>query len=321
MPASNVARYYFAFQATKGTPAAAPQYSIDVTSADLSPTVETETRAETGLGRDVGDTYIRLLTAGGNVTTNLRAMTAGALFYGVLGAKAVVGASAPYTHTLTVANDQPWMTWWRMVGDAIYERFDDCKITSLNTEWAAGGDVSAALGVTGLNFAKLTGSIPVGATHDSGPVLRVPGVVYTVDSVVDNTLTQGNVNIEAGQTAIQTVNVYPDYLEPGQRTIEVSWEQVFANATRYNDFLYSGSTPRQTVREMPVKFEFLDPATPAQKALTLEIPRVGMSPSSVNPDPGGDPLRLPVAGQAYRPVSGSIATAIVKNAVATYPAV
>lgn len=319
MPASNIARYYFALQSAKGAPAAAPQYSIDVTGADLAPTPETETRSETGLGRDPGDSYIRVLAAGGGVTTLLRPKTAALLLYGVLGAKAVTGTTR-YSHAITPANDQPYMTWWRMVGDSIFERFDDCKITGMNIEWAAGGDVSAALSVIGLNFARLA-AIPAGAVYESGPPLRVPGVVYTVEGAVDNSITSGNVNIEAGQTAIQTTAITNSYLEPSARNITLSWEQVYSDVGRYAKALYgsaAGLTPSATIYEGAVKFEFVSPGNAAEKGLTLDIPRVGFSPSTVNPDAGGDPLRLPVAGQAYRPGSGAIITATVINDVASY---
>lgn len=334
MPASNVFRLGLALQATKGTPAAAPDYWVDVTSSDIGPAPETEQRSETGLGRDPGETYIRVLGAGGSASVILRPQTAPLFFYGALGAKSTTadpnggGAGvpgAPYNHVLTPANDQPYFTMWRELGDMIYEQFVDCKITGCNVEWAAGGDVTASLTVVGLSFTRLTSS-PAGGTYDNGAPFRVPGVVYTIEGAVDNSLTQGNVNIEAGQTAIQTVNITNSYLEPGQRNITLGWEQVASDVDRYAKTYYGGPTgtnPAETVYEGAVLFEFgeMAPASGSSgPGLSLDIPRTGFTETTANPDPGGDPLRYPVAGQAFRPASGSIITATVVNGVSGYTA-
>lgn len=381
MPASNVGRYYFALQSAKGSVASAPQYSVDVTGAELAPTPETEQRSETGLGRDPGDTYIRVLQAGGGMNVLLRAKTAALFLYGVLGAKAVtqlgtawaastakvvgdlgrptaggslwevttagttgtteptwsnspnIGDTIPdasvvwtrrqnsnmYEHTLTPANDQPWFTVWRMLGDSIYERFDDCKITASNIEWGAGGDVTAAMSIFGLKFTRLT-SIPAGGAHDSATPLRVPGVIYTLEGATDNSLTNGNVNIEANQGPIQTVDITNSYLEPGPRNITGSYEQVYTDVTRYAKVYYgsgTGTSPSETVYTGALNFKFGKAYGPR---LEIDVPKAGFTGATANPDPGGDPLRLPVAWSAYRPASGDITTAKVRNDVASYGA-
>ncbi|MBW3591456.1 MAG: hypothetical protein KY393_06385 [Actinobacteria bacterium] len=382
MPASNVFRLGLALQSAKGTPATTPQYWVDVTSSDIGPTPETEQRSETGLGRDPGETYIRVLGAGGSASVILRPQTAPLFLYGALGAKAATQlgtawvASTAYTvgnlvlptntgtnpyifevttagtssttepvwptaegatvtngtvvftnrgalkynHALTPSNDQPYLTLWRSLGDMIYEQFMDCKITGCNIEWAAGGDVTASISAVGLSFQRLT-SEPAGGTYDNAAPLRVPGVVYTIEGAVDNSLTQGNVNVEANQTPIQTVEITNSYLEPGPRNITLGWEQVATDVTRYAKTYYGGATgtePSKKVYEGAVKFDFGNVAY--GPGLTLDLPRVGFTETPANPDPGGDPLRYPVAGQAFRPQSGSIITANVKNSVAAYAA-
>ena len=66
MPASNVARIGIGLQTAKGVEATAPLYWLNLTGGGMRPTPETEQRSETGLGRDVGATFIRVLSAAGD---------------------------------------------------------------------------------------------------------------------------------------------------------------------------------------------------------------------------------------------------------------
>lgn len=323
MPAGNAYTLHFALQSAKGTPATygTSTYKIDVTGSDLGANAETETRAETGSGRDQGDTYIRVLSAGGGSNIILRPKTAALFLYGVLGTKAVVASAPGYKHTLTPGADQPYFTVWREFPGFLIERFDDCKITGLNLAWTAGGDVTGDMTVQGLNATRLS-SIPVGSpVYEQGAPFRMPGMVNTVEGTIENTQTQGNINIQAAQSAIQTVSIFYQYLEPGQRAIEFSYEQVMVDIARYAKSVYgaaAGTTLAQTMYEGTLKFDF-GALSGAGPGLSLNIPRALFSPTNPTPDTGGDPLRLPVAGIAGRPIGGgNVLSADVYNDVATY---
>ena len=106
MPSTNVAEYAISLQSAKGAVAAAPQYRFDVTGADLKPTPEVETREETGLGRDEGDTYIRLLSAAGGAEVLARPKTLGLFAYGALGAKAVTSVGTTWAATTAYTSGQ-----------------------------------------------------------------------------------------------------------------------------------------------------------------------------------------------------------------------
>lgn len=321
MPASNIFRLGFALQTAKGTPAAAPQYLLDVTASDLGPQPNIEQREETGSGRDGGDSYVSLLSFGGSASVLLRPKFAGFLLYALLGAKAVTGVASPYSHTLIPADDQPWVTIWRFLSNSIYERAQDCKITRGEFSWEAGGDVAVGMQAMGLRFERLT-AIPVGGVYDSGVPFRVPGKVRnTIEGAVNDTIPGGTLVIEAAQTAIQTTQIYNSYLEPARREITANWQEVYQSIDRYAKILYgsaAGTVPTETVYEGAVKFGFGD--LTAGPGLEFDMPRFGFQTTNADPNPDGAPLRIPVAGKAYRPPSAPIVTARVVNDVAAYAA-
>ena len=76
---------------------------------------------------------------------------------------AATGGTAVYTlrsltllnkHVFTPANDQPYMTVWKELGDSIFERFTDCKLTAANLEFAAGGDLALSTTLDGPRLLK-----------------------------------------------------------------------------------------------------------------------------------------------------------------------
>lgn len=299
-----------------------------MTGGGMRPTPETETRSETGTGRDPGDTYIRVLSASGDPSFLLRPKTAPLLYYCVLGAKAVTGAADPYAHVITPANDQPWVTVFKELGDSIYEKFTDCKFTQGNLEFTAGGDLALSCSIMGLGFTRLDAA--AGATaaaagvHDQAVPFRVPGAVYTIAGSADNSLMSGNFNIEAAQVPRQTTAITYSYLEPGQRTITFGYEGVYTDVSRYAQVYYgapAGTTPTETVFEAPLSFQFgpFSGTTAGTKAIKLELARGLFTGATADPDPGGDPLNLSVSGAAGRPASGPIATVTIKNDVSGYP--
>lgn len=319
MPASNVFQLGFALQSAKGAAASAPQYLVDVTDADLGPNFEIEEREETGLGRDVGDNYIKVLSAEGSASIICRPKTSALFLYGVLGAKAVTGAADPYTHTLTPAADQPWFTVWRTLGGSIHEKFVDCKITNMEFEWEAGGDLTCSMDIMGLNFTRLA-SMDAGGVYEQGQPLRVPGMEYLLETVANDAITGGSLTIDAAQEGLQTTGVTYAYLEPSKREITASYDEVYQAVSRYAKVVYggaAGTTPSTTIYEGAVQFTFGNYTT--GPALRFAIPRFQFSEIEATPDSGGDPLITPVSGKAARPVSGSIITATVLNSIATYP--
>lgn len=319
MPASNQYQIGIALQSAKGQVVTSPQYWLDVTGGDIGPNPEVERRSETGLGVDVGEQYIRVLSGGGDANVILRPSTAPLLFYGLLGAKAVTGASAPYTHTITAASVKPFFTVFKSMGGTLYEKYSDCHFTGGNVQWSPGGDVTMDLTILALAFNRSTVAYTGGTYSATEQPFRYPSAVMTVNSVVQNNIGEGNINFEWASTAIQTNAITNSYLEPGSREITGSWNEVWETVNRYAEMYYGssgGTTASPTQFEAPINFVF--PHATAGQSLTISAPRFKFGTGQPTPDPGGDPMRLPIAGSIERPASGSIATAAIANAVASY---
>jgi|SRR5215204_341321 len=385
MPAANVARIGIGIQAVKGTPSTAPAYWLNLTGGGMRPAPETEQRSETGLGRDVGATYVRVLSASGDPAFLLRPKTAGLIYYATLGAKtaatlgtiwssgqtytinqlirpttggglfevttagtsgttepvwtgaATVGATINATagtavftrrqlatvtetlHTLTPANDQPYLTVWKELGDSIYERFVDCKMTAANMEFAAGGDLAVSSTLLGLDFSRLASS-PGTGLHDQDVPIRVPGAVYTLGGSADNSLASGNINIEAGQNTVQTNTSTYSYIEPGQRAITFGYEGVYTDVSRYAKTYYggaAGTVPSLSVWTETMVLQFGPNYGPF---IRYTIDTALFYEATSDPDPGGAPMMLSVAGAADRPPVNPILKVEVANDVASYVA-
>lgn len=382
MPASNVARIGIGLQTTKGTASTAPLFWLNLTGGGVRPTPETEQRSETGLGRDIGATYMRVLAASGDPSFLLRPATAGLLYYAALGTKAVadfgtlwltgqtytlgqiiratdgkiwevttagtggtaspVGTtvgqvvnatggvaqytlrqltSAPKVHTLSPADDQPWCTVWKELGGTpgIFEKFVDMKFTACNLEFAAGGDLAVSTTTMGLNFERIASS-PGTGTHDQAVPIRVPGSTYTIGGSADNAIASGNINIEAAQNAVQTNASTYSYIEPGQRAITFGFEAVYESVARYAQVYYgapAGTSPTLTVFETTLSLRFGPAYGPYIK---FTMPRALLTEATSDPDPGGAPMMLSVAGGADRPQAGNILDVEVQNDVLNYTA-
>lgn len=328
MPASNVYRLGFAFQEGKGQIADQPQWLSAVTSAEIAPTMETEQRSETGLGRDVGDTYIRVLSSGGSASVLVRPGMAGLIMYGVMGGYSyeapAAGADAG-THSFWPASDQPWMTVWRMFGDEdwspnhrLIERFHDCKITGAQFTGEAGGDLTCGLTIMGLNFERLD-AFPTGGFFDAGLPLRVPGAQYRAEGVLQDAYTTTNFNIQANQTQLQTTDVTYRYMEPSQREITAGYTEIYQEVLNYVRVHYDADgSPRTDPFAMSLDYTWRDPGNTA--SMTLGIPRFQVAASPLQPNSGGDPLTMEISGRAARPSDPAvrIANASVTNAYAEY---
>src|SRR5687767_7451259 len=134
MPAGNIADLSMAVQTAKGTPAvpgATTMSRIYLAGGGLRAVKETADLEETSSGRLRNENFTRVIRAEGTPEAFVRPEMIGWLLWGALGAKAVTGAADPWTHTFTLANTQPYMTFWKMLGGLLFERFGDCKIVSL----------------------------------------------------------------------------------------------------------------------------------------------------------------------------------------------
>jgi hypothetical protein len=318
VPASNVYTLGFAKQTAKGTPAAAPAYLTRVTSADIAPAPSRERVEETGTGRDGGDRYTTVISVEGGAEFVCRPKLLGLVLYGVLGAKAVSGTTPSFEHVLTPADDQPYLTVWRKLANTLWEQFDDCKIVEANFSAEAGAPLMVELTINGLMPTRLT-SDPVGGAIETGIPLMFSGSTYDIEAEANNAIREVAININAEQNLIQTNQVYNSFVEPGLRTIEVNYTELFQDLDRYNKTIYgsdSGTAAAEEIYHGAFECTFGD--TVDGPGITFTVPNLAFMTAPLEPDPGGDPLEMEVTGEADTPDSGSIVEATLINDVASY---
>lgn len=177
---------------------ATPLYKIPFAGGSIGPVRETDNLSETDSSRDRGVAYITTSGVEGSPEVYVRDDTIGffiAHAFGV-GSDSVVGATN-YVHTLTPKNDLPYLTFWRDIGDVLYERFEDCQISTLTVSAEAGSPLSATVGIQGRKSTRLVSANTVTTGSHT-----LPAATINVDDATEFTAT-GNVSI-GGQTVAYT---------------------------------------------------------------------------------------------------------------------
>jgi hypothetical protein len=320
---SNVARLYWALQAVKGTPAAAPQYSTDFSGgAGPALTRTIGTRDLTGLGRETGNGFVQMLAAAGSVTLPVFPKTSGFFAYAAQGGKVTTGAG-PYTHALTGANTQPYLTVWKAYFNGIKERVQDVKVTSLAYAWAAGGDLVQTIDMVGTLVVPVA-TIPAGSVYDGGEPLRVPDMVYDIDGDVIDTVTGGTLAITTPHEGQQTDKIYPSYImESGPRSYPATFTELYLDPDRYNLINFGNTTPvaaATDIRTGNLTLTFGNFTT--GPALRFDADNFAFETIDLSPAANAGVLTQAVGGRAYRvdDDAGPTLTVTAVNDVATYTA-
>src|SRR5262245_23031109 len=147
---SSIGYYLIGKQTAKGTPATTFRKYRAAGAASLAPVKERAVYSMTDIGRDQGDSYTTGVRVEGDLPLYLHPYGAALLFASVLGTVVETGSSPNFTHTITPADDLPWMTVWRQVGNVITEQYLDCKFNTLRLESSAGSPAMITVGVIGI---------------------------------------------------------------------------------------------------------------------------------------------------------------------------
>lgn len=180
MPSQAIHDLGFAKQSAEGVAAAAAAFRTRVTGGTVRPMRNISDLEETSRDRLRARAYVSTVGVEGAPALFARPPSLGLLLYLALGAKAVVGAADPWTHTFTLANLLPNSTWWRMLGELVYERHVDCKIGQLVLKSEAGGPLSAAITLLGkkpqsISSALFTTEAEAAAVDEGRPFYHYDG--------------------------------------------------------------------------------------------------------------------------------------------------
>lgn len=339
MPAGNIADLSMAVQAAKGTPAvpgASTMSRVYLAGGGLMAPKETADLEETGGIRLRTGNYVTQVRAAGSPEFFVRAEMIAWLLWGMFGTKATTGAGDPWTHTFTLTATQPYMTFWRMLGAALFERFADCKLASLTFHSEAGQPLRVTAEVVGLapafqTTAQTTATIEVTAPFmhaDAKSLLIFEGSPVAAIDTVDLTIT-GNTTTQQGD------DVVPFQASEGMYDITLSVQQTLIDFATYNRMTYGSATPSNNAVPSPNVIELLGGsvvnlkyakrdsvgavATP-ERSLNFTADRLALaSVEGIESNTNGDPLRQNATYKIYQPAGGgSGLTAVLKNGKSAY---
>src|SRR4051812_18021865 len=137
----NQAWLMFAKQTGKGVtpvPAATNAYRVPFSGGNIAPVRAFGNLAETDANRDQGVSYVASGGVEGTPECYVRDSSLGALLQAVLGTSLPTGTTPNFVHTITPANTVPYVTFWKDLSDTLYERYNDCFVSSLTVRAAAG---------------------------------------------------------------------------------------------------------------------------------------------------------------------------------------
>lgn len=341
MPAGNIADISMAVQTAKGTPAtpgAATMSRVYLAGGGLMAVKETADLEETGGIRLRSGNYVTGVRASGTPEFFARPDMLGWLLWGVFGTKATTGSSDPWTHTFTLTATQPYMTFWRMLGAALFERFADCKIASLTLHSEAGQPLRVTAEVVGLGPASQTTAQTTATVETVAPFMHADAKsALTFEgspvALIDNvTLT-----IAANVTTQQGDDVVPAQASEGMYDISLAVEQTLVDFALYNRMIYGTATPASNAVPSPnvieltgaaivdLKYSKRDSAgavaTP-ERSLELKADRLAIAEvTGIESNTNGDPLRQAVTYKVYQPSGGgSGLTGVLKNSKTAYAA-
>lgn len=315
----NIAWLMAAKQSAKGTPAtvaAGTTLKMPLTGGNMGPVRETDNLSETDASRDAGQAYVTTSAVEGTPEFYVRD-SIGWWLHKVLGADAVTG-STNFVHTITPANTLPYITAWKMLGDTLWERYQDCKVGSLTLSADAGAPLTASVNIQGVNATRLT-STPDPTTLapvDSGLPYSFNEATVTLGGGATALVRSFELSIENNITRQQTDGVEPYDVVEGSREISLGFDLIFETLDEYNKFHYggaAGTVVSPNIFSTSAVFTF---TKGVNNEISFNLPNIAYQEFPVEPDAGGDPVVASVRAVAQR--GGTTLTATAKNQIATY---
>lgn len=313
----NDALLAFAKQSAKGTPNTTYLDALPFSGGSIAPSRTIDQLSETDSQRDQGVSFVQQTGVEGDPEVYVRDSSIHRLLNGVLGSTASTG-STNFTHTITPANTIPYFTFFREVGDTLYEEFDDVKISELTVSADAGNPLTAAATIMGRQATRLAAepAVVTALTLAAGQVYNYNEATVTLAGSATALVSSFNLTISNNVTTQQTDDSIPYDVIEGLREVTLGFTLIFESLAEYNRFHYgstSGTAQSNTLGTTSADFLF---SKGANNSIQFTLPSIAYQEFPVNPDPGGDPVEVDVTAVAQR--GGSpVVTAVVKNQIAT----
>ena len=248
-----------------------------------------------------------------------------------MGAKAVTGAGDPFTHTITLAAELPYLTAWKNLGNLQFEKYVDAKVVTFTMTSESGNELRAAVALLARQPRHATAAEVGGATVDQdAPLVHFDAESnLKVEGVAVSSIRRTVLTIENGTTIIPGDSVLGYDVRVALQRITIEVVNLIEDLSLYNRLHYgtaspsADTTPTRDVLELGgapagLDLKWIRQAAP-ERSLEILAPRVKIaSMSGFAPAIDGTQLAQTVTYEVLQPAAGSGLTAIAKNGVATY---
>lgn len=301
-------------QTAKGSAITAWQDKHFFSGGALTPSKGVEQLSETDSERDQGDNFVTQTSVEGAPEIYGRTTTIHHWLEYVLGTREKTGAG-PYTHTCKPAASLPYVTFGRMQGGLLFEEFLDCKVSEATFSAGTASPLTLAATIVGRSAVRKTAEWSAGLAPPAAPsiapvnfnnaVVKLGGVETRLASSFEATFS----NSVAVQ---QTDDSVPYDVTEGLRSCTLGFDLIFETLAAYNEFHYAaaeGTTQSPTLPSTSAEFIF----TLGADSLTFKFPKIVYEEFPVEPDPGGDPIVVPVRARAQRHAEGLMRAVVVNT--------
>jgi hypothetical protein len=308
-------------QSAKGTPASVPTVKFRTAGAPSIMPIKDRARLNmTDSGRDGGDSYTSQMRIEGSFPVYMHPDGLGMVFGACLGTVVESGTTPNYTHTITPGNDMLWVTIWRMVGGVITERYEDCKITSIQIESTAGSPPVMTIGVIGLT-ATFEATDTVLSAITTFPYLHMDACNRIKFDTIDYRIGRVSLGIENGAAGFQADCYTFSDIDPGNREVTLAALLRFGGPTTFPKYRehYYGSDAGTTLSAVVATHAFeITYYSSANLSCQILLPQVRFAAVPVNADPGGDPIEIDLTTIVEKPAASPIMSVVIKDQKATF---
>lgn len=319
---SAIALVGVAKQSAKGTPATQPAYAHGITDGSVMKLDITQDREEhTSASRFAPGANRTEALPGSEFTCRAHPRSLPLYLYGALGAIATTGASAPYSHAITLGADLPYLSLFGKQNSDLY-RIPDSKIDQLSLSWSGNDPLEISVQSIGCDLDIQGTWSPT--TDDSLADYWTPvGGTFQMDidgsTLAAAPVTGGEVSIANSASPIMlSGSIKPDDISVGVQTVDVTLELTPSNLNDWRT-VAMGSAAGTDVAGTVVYGSFSAQFVNGSDTLTLAATRVPFLIDFPDADAGGGALTISAVGQVVLPTGGGAPfTATVVNSVASY---
>jgi hypothetical protein len=311
-------------QAGKGSPSAAATYAQALISGHATMfTLKQEVIETTSNKPFMFDTVRKEAVPAGEFTVLAQPRSIGLLLLATLGTDTVSGGPTPYTHTITPAQDLPYLTLFGQVGGADYFTTQDCKVDELTLAFKDPGALECTAKIIGCSTTWSGSAWTITNDERGQPFFQASGGTFKLDGVSGTPVTlpvkDASVKIKRNlQAPFKASSVTPYDVYPGPANAEVQITVIADDLTQVRKVITGSSAGTAIAQALTYGSFDLFWTFDANNDLDISSGRIGWTVDLPAGDPKGGVAELVFTGTALATSATNAVTAVLHNTTASY---